>query len=207
MAQNRLMDTMPRSDYAVVVIGGSTGSLDVLLPVLAAIQPPLTVALIVVVHRKNTSSSGLADLLSLKTSVPVHEVDDKDELKPGNIYLAPADYHLLVERNGTFSLDDSEKVHYSRPAIDVTFESAADVYGAAAVGILLSGANADGTRGLNAIKQAGGLTAAQLPETALAAFMPQQAIANVAVDRVLDVPGLVQFLNELNAGRHVEKPL
>lgn len=202
-----MMDTMPRSDYAVVVIGGSTGSLDVLLPVLAAIQPPLTVAMIVVVHRKNTSSSGLADLLSLKTSVPVHEVDDKDELRPGNIYLAPADYHLLVERNGTFSLDDSEKVNYSRPAIDVTFESAADVYGAAAVGILLSGANADGTRGLNAIKQAGGLTAAQLPETALAAFMPQQAIANVAVDRVLDVPGLVQFLNELNAGRRIEKPL
>jgi len=202
-----MMDTMPRSDYAVVVIGGSTGSLDVLLPVLAAIQPPLTVALIVVVHRKNTSSSGLVDLLSLKTSVPVYEVDDKDELKPGNIYLAPADYHLLVERDGTFSLDDSEKVHYSRPAIDVTFESAADVYGSATVGILLSGANADGTRGLNAIKQAGGLTAAQLPETALAAFMPQQAIDNVAVDRVLDVPGLVQFLNELNAGQRVEKPL
>ena len=200
MAQNRVTDATAKSAYALVVIGGSTGSLDVLLPVLGALQPPLSVAVVVVIHRKNTSNSGLADLLSLKTSVPVYEVDDKDELKPGNIYLAPADYHLLVERNGSFSLDYSEKVHYSRPAIDVTFESAADVYGPAVVGILLSGANADGTRGLLAIKQAGGLTAAQQPDTALAAFMPQQAIDSDAVDRVVDVPELVQLLNGFRAG-------
>ncbi|MEZ0485332.1 chemotaxis protein CheB [Fibrella aquatica] len=189
---------MAKQTRTVVVIGGSTGSLDVLLPVLSALQSPLTLSLVVVVHRKNTSNSPLAALLATKTSLPVHEVDDKDLLKPGHIYLAPADYHLLFEKNGTFSLDDSEKVHFSRPSIDVTFESAADVYGAGVVGILLSGANADGTRGLQAIKQAGGISVAQQPTSAQVAYMPQQAIDNAAVDRVLDVLELIEFINLQN---------
>jgi two-component system, chemotaxis family, protein-glutamate methylesterase/glutaminase len=192
------MKAMAKQTRTVVVIGGSTGSLDVLLPVLSALQSPLTLSLVVVVHRKNTSNSPLAALLATKTNLPVHEVDDKDLLKPGHIYLAPADYHLLFEKNGTFSLDDSEKVHFSRPSIDVTFESAADVYGAGVVGILLSGANADGTRGLQAIKQAGGISVAQQPTSAQVAYMPQQAIDNAAVDRVLDVPELIEFINLQN---------
>ncbi|WP_229379858.1 chemotaxis protein CheB [Fibrella forsythiae] len=192
------MQSTANTPYKAVVIGGSTGSLDVLLPVLSVLKPPLTFSLVVVVHRKNTPNSPLATLLSVKTTLPVREVDDKDVMKPGCVYLAPADYHLLVEHDGTFSLDDSEKINFSRPAIDVTFESAADVYGAGVVGILLSGANADGTRGLKAIKQAGGITVAQQPATAQVAYMPQQAIDNAAVDRVLDVPELIQFINQLN---------
>lgn len=194
MAQNR----MSRASKAVV-IGGSTGSIDVLLQLLPALRPPLSFALIIVVHRKNSADSTLAHLLSLKTIIPLTEVDDKDPIRPGNIYLAPADYHLLLERDGTFSLDDSEKVHYSRPAIDVTFESAADVYGPALVGILLSGANADGTWGMEAIKRAGGITVAQQPESAQAAFMPQQAILGASVDLVFDVPALITFVNGLSA--------
>ncbi|GAB4019800.1 chemotaxis protein CheB [Spirosoma migulaei] len=186
----------------VVLIGGSTGSIDVLLKLLPALKPSLSFALIIILHRKNTADSTLANLFSLKTSLPLKEVDDKDVIEPGAIYLAPADYHLLIEQDGTFSLDDSEKVNYSRPSIDVTFESAADVYGPSLVGILLSGANADGTNGLNAIKRAGGMSVVQQPETAQVAFMPQQAILSAPVDYVLDIEGLISFVNALNQVPH-----
>ncbi|GAB3543124.1 chemotaxis protein CheB [Spirosoma fluminis] len=181
----------------VVVIGGSTGSIEVLLKLLPALQSPLPVALIVVVHRKNTADSTLATLLATKTAIPLKEVDDKDPLTPGTIYLAPADYHLLIEPNGLLTLDDSEKIHYSRPSIDVTFESAADVYGRGLVGVLLSGANADGVGGLDAIKRAGGLIIAQNPSTALAEFMPQQAIRQLPIDYVFTVEELISFMNTL----------
>lgn len=186
------------SHYQVVIIGGSTGSIDVLVQLLPALNTPLSFAIVIVVHRRNTTDSALANLLALKTSIPVSEVDDKDLLVPGCIYLAPADYHLLLEQDGTFSLDDSEKVHYSRPAIDVTFESGADVYGPALVGVLLSGANADGSAGMRAIKDAGGITVTQQPETAQVGFMPHQAILHAPIDHVLDVAHLIEFINKLN---------
>jgi len=192
MAKDELKTT-----YKVIVIGGSTGSLDVLLRVLPALQPTLSFAIIIVLHRKNSGDSTLESLLASKTVIPVKEVDDKDPLQANTIYVAPADYHLLIEKDYTFSLDDSEKVNYSRPALDVTFESAADIFGSAVVGILLSGANADGTKGLAAIKKAGGITVVQNPETAQAAFMPQQAILNATIDYILDIPELIRFLNSI----------
>lgn len=193
MAQDRV--TKP---YQIVLIGGSTGSIDVLLELMAMLHLPLSFALIIVVHRKNIADSNLASLLSVKTQIPVKEVDDKDMLQPGHAYLAPADYHLLLEQNGTFSLDDSEKVNFSRPSIDVTFESAADVYGSALVGILVSGANADGTEGLRTIQQAGGIIVVQHPDSAQIAIMPQQALAALSVDYIFDVPALATFINNLN---------
>lgn len=192
MAKDELKTT-----YKAIVIGGSTGSLDVLLRVLPALQPTLSFAIIIVLHRKNSGDSTLESLLASKTVIPVKEVDDKDPLQANTIYVAPADYHLLIEKDYTFSLDDSEKVNYSRPALDVTFESAADIFGSAVVGILLSGANADGTKGLAAIKKAGGTTVVQNPETAQAAFMPQQAILNATIDYILDIPELIRFLNSI----------
>lgn len=179
---------------SVVLIGGSTGSLDVLLRLLPALRSPVPFALVIVLHRRNTADSTLANLLALKTSLPLREVDDKDVLTPGIIYLVPADYHLLFETDGTLSLDDSEKVNYSRPSIDVTFESAADVYGPAVMGILLSGANADGSEGLKAIKQAGGIVVVQRPDTAQVAFMPQQAILTTPTDYILDIDQLIHLL-------------
>lgn len=192
MAQNQLA---PPID--LVLIGGSSGSIDVLLQVLPALRPPLPFAILIVVHRKNTADSALADLLARRCNLPIREVDDKDCIKPGTVYLAPADYHVLLEQDRTFSLDDSEKVHFSRPSIDVTFESAADVYNASLVGILLSGANSDGTNGLKAIKGAGGVVAIQQPETAQVSFMPQYALERVKADYVLDVAQLVDFVNGL----------
>ncbi|ADB37083.1 chemotaxis protein CheB [Spirosoma linguale] len=196
-----MAETKLKNPTEAILIGGSTGSIEVLLRVLPALTTPLSFALIIVLHRKNTADSTLANLLSLKTDSPFREVDDKDPIRPGTIYLAPADYHLLIEQDKSFSLDDSEKVNYSRPSIDVTFESAADVYRSSLIGILLSGANADGTKGMQAIQKTGGLLVAQHPDTALVGFMPQQAIANTTIDYVLDIDGLIEFLKSVNTSQ------
>jgi two-component system chemotaxis response regulator CheB len=179
----------------LVVIGGSSGSLDVVLKIISSIRKDIAVAIVVVVHRKTTSDSSLSELLSIRSSLPVREVEDKDEITPGTVYLAPSDYHLLFEKKQVFALDYSEKVNYSRPSIDVAFDSAAEAYGSNVVGILLSGANADGTAGLRAIHQAAGITIAQRPETASFPYMPEQAILNAPVDYQMSVEEMIGYIN------------
>jgi two-component system, chemotaxis family, protein-glutamate methylesterase/glutaminase len=185
------------NNFKVVAIGGSAGSLDVLFNMLPLLRQTLPVAIVIVLHRKSSGDSMLVDLFSLKTSLPVKEVEEKDTVLPGNIYLAPADYHLLFERDETFSLDYSEKVNYSRPSIDTCFESAAEVFGPRLVGILLSGANADGVEGLIAIKKNGGYTIAQSPESAEVPYMPSKAIQSSDIDEVINPEGLAAFINAL----------
>lgn len=185
------------SKYRMVVIGGSAGSLDSILKIVAAVQETVDVAFVVVVHRGKSGDSILADLLSSQTKLVVKEVEDKELILPGTIYIAPPDYHLLLENEYTFSLDASEKVHYSRPSIDVTFESAALVYGPALVGVLLSGANADGAVGLKNIADAGGFTIAQQPATAEVGYMPQQAINLTKVSVILEGEDIGIFLRTL----------
>ncbi|HEU4901158.1 MAG TPA: chemotaxis protein CheB [Flavisolibacter sp.] len=183
--------------YCVLVIGGSAGSLEGLLQLLPALQNEKGLAIILVLHRR-TGESLLSDLLREKTTWPVKEAEEKEAIVAGTIYIAPADYHLLIEQDKTFSLDYSEKVHYSRPAIDVTFEAVAETYGSAALALLLSGANTDGTQGLQKIKEAGGYVMVQDPAEAPVDYMPKSAIANVRVDKVVsvgDVPALVHQLN------------
>ncbi len=179
----------------LVIIGGSAGSLEVVLKVLALITDKPSFALVIVMHRKSGEDSLLEELLAIKTKIKVQAVEDKTEMKPATIYIAPSDYHLLFEKNSTLSLDTSEKVNYSRPSIDVSFESAADVYGSDLVGILLSGANSDGTEGLAAIKAAGGTTIVQDPETAETPYMPKYAIQHLQPDYILDAKGIAAFLN------------
>jgi two-component system chemotaxis response regulator CheB len=181
----------------VVIIGGSAGSLEVLIKILPRLQPIPSFALVIVLHRKNSEDSTLEELIAIKTTVPVKQVEDKTPLVPGYIYVAPSDYHLLFETNGDLSLDISEKVNYSRPSIDVCFESAAHVYGASLTGILLSGANADGTYGLQEIKKVGGVVVIQDPETAEMPFMPKTALDNNAPDFVLGIEELLQFINSI----------
>jgi two-component system chemotaxis response regulator CheB len=183
-------------DGMIVVIGGSAGSLEVLLQVAPGLQPGLPFPIVLVTHRTNTDSV-LADILGNRTSLSVRDAEDKDMLLPGNIYVAPAGYHLLLEDDGTASLDCSEKIHYSRPSIDVTFEAAADVYGAGTIGILLSGANHDGVAGLCEIRKAGGKAWVQDPETAQVAYMPQGAIERGCVDRVLSPADIAAAINAL----------
>lgn len=183
--------------YRVLVIGGSAGSLEGLLQLLPALKDEKELAIILVLHRRNGESL-LSNLLREKTTWSVKEAEEKEAIAAGTIYIAPADYHLLIEQDKTFSLDYSEKVHYSRPAIDVTFEAAAETYGPAAMALLLSGANADGTDGLQKIKEAGGYVMVQDPAEAAVDYMPKSAIAHVRVDKVIsvrDVPALVHQLN------------
>ncbi len=184
-------------DIQLLVIGGSAGSLDVILKTLPGLDTRLPFAILIVLHRKSSFESILSDLFAQRTSLKVQEAEEKELLKPGNIYIAPADYHVLIERDKTLSLDFSEKIHYSRPSIDVAFESAADVYGSAAAGLLLSGANADGAEGLKILRQRGGITAVQDPATAEIDFMPRQALAIHAAEYVIQADQIARYINEL----------
>ncbi|MCX2452886.1 chemotaxis protein CheB [Pedobacter sp. PLR] len=180
------------------IIGGSAGSLEVLLKVLPAIDPELSFPIVIVIHRKHGVDSLLPGLLSSRTKMAVKEADEKELMVPGTIYIAPSDYHLLIEMDGTFSLDYSEKVNYSRPAIDVTFQTAAEAYKEDLVCLLLSGSNADGVNGLLSVKHWGGIAVIQDPETAQVAYMPEQAQKNVHIDRVLRIEEMATFINLLS---------
>ncbi|WP_442589578.1 chemotaxis protein CheB [Pedobacter sp. AW31-3R] len=181
-----------------LVIGGSAGSLDVLLKVLPSVNPAITFPIVIVIHRKHGTDSLLPELLSGRTKLVVKEVDEKEVLKPGTVYIAPSDYHTLIEQDGTFSLDYSEKVNYSRPSIDVTFQTAAEVYKEKLVCLLLSGSNADGVNGLISVKAWGGKAVIQDPESAQVAYMPAQAAANVKIDYILPIEDIADFINLLS---------
>ncbi len=181
-----------------LIIGGSAGSLEVLLKVLPDLDIALHFAIIIVLHRKAGHDSILTDLLASKTKMKVKELQEKEKIQPGTLYIAPPNYHLLIENNRTFSLDASEKINFSRPSIDVAFESAAEIYKEHLAGLLLSGANSDGTIGLKKIKQNGGLVLIQNPTSAVASYMPESALENVAVDEVLDPEEMANYINQLS---------
>ncbi|HEY1193586.1 chemotaxis protein CheB [Flavobacterium sp.] len=185
-------------DCKVVIIGGSAGSLQALLQILPFIENAVSFAIVIVVHRKNSDEQTLEDLIALKSKIKVKEVEDKVSLKPGFIYIAPSNYHLLFEKEETLSLDTSEKINYSRPSIDVAFESAAEIYGSHLIGILLSGSNSDGTVGMKAVKEAGGITVVQNPLSAEMSFMPNNAILHVAPDFILKTEEILEFIKEIN---------
>lgn len=182
----------------ILVIGGSAGSLEVLLKVLPQLHQTISFSIVIVLHRKNSADSALSELFSTRTKIPVYEVEDKQAILPGNIYVAPADYHLLIEKENIFSLDFSEKINYSRPSIDVTFESAADVFNKDLICLLLSGANMDGSNGLKVAKEKGALTLVQDPETAESSAMPAIAIKNNQIDVILNPDGIIEFINTIN---------
>lgn len=198
MEENKII-----SNCKVVIIGGSAGSLNALMQILPEIDKLNDFALVIVLHRKSTDDQTLEDLIAFKASVAVKPLEDKVPLKSGFIYVAPSNYHLLFEKNETLSLDTSEKVNYSRPSIDVSFESAAEVYGESLVGILLSGSNTDGTYGLKAIKASGGTIVVQNPESADMPFMPNNAIQNTTPDFVLNNEELLQFIISINVAANI----
>jgi two-component system chemotaxis response regulator CheB len=180
--------------YELVVVGASWGGLHAVSALLDSIPRGLDVPLVIAQHRAAESHrEGLEDLLQRHTSLTVREAGDKDRIRRGHVYVAPPDYHLLVEEDG-FALSTDERVQFARPSIDVLFESAADVYGAHTVGIVLTGANADGAAGLLAIKDVGGVAIVQEPGTAEARQMPDAAIRSTAADAILPVPEIGKFL-------------
>ena len=164
--------------FDLIVVGASWGGLDALTVLVRGLPPDFQVPLVIVQHRGPDAQSFLSDLLQQWTGRKVLEPEDKDPIQPGHIYVAPANYHLLVE-TGHFSLTTEAPVRYSRPSIDVMFGSAAHAYGRRLIGIVLTGANEDGSRGLQCIEEYGGYCMVQDPATAEVATMPEAALRRV----------------------------
>jgi two-component system chemotaxis response regulator CheB len=188
------------TNYELIVVGASWGGLHAVGRLLATLPEELDVPLAIVQHRgAEAHRTSLADLLQTSLERPVREVDDKDPIDPGVVYLAPPDYHLLVEGRH-FSLSTDTRVNFARPSIDVLFESAADAYGPAAIGIILTGANEDGAAGLARIKEAGGVAIVQDPRTAERARMPEAALEATSADVILPLEEIGPFLRGLCLG-------
>ena len=183
--------------YELVVIGTSWGGLHALRRVLGGLPAAFDLPVVVVQHRHRDSDHLLVQLLQDHTSLKVHEIEDKTELEAGGVYVAPAEYHVLVEV-GHLALSTEEPVRYSRPSIDVTFESAADAYGARTVGVIMTGANDDGARGLKRIADRGGATIVQDPATAESGVMPAAALKLVPDARVAKVEDIGALIGTLN---------
>ena len=181
----------------LVVIGGSSGSLQVIIYILGRLPNDYPIPVLLILHRAYSIDSMLLDLLVLKSNITVREVEEKDKIVSSCVYLAPADYHVLIEKDETFTLDYSEKLNFSRPSIDVSFISAAEVYGKNLTGILLSGANEDGAEGLKEIKEQGGHTIIQHPDEAVVNYMPLQASYKSRIDDVLDTEEIARYLISL----------
>ena len=163
------------NDYQLLIIGGSTGSVEVLLDFIPGLPENFPLPVIIVVHRKANEQNLLSDILDKRANLKVKEADEKEKIEAGTVYVAPGDYHLLIEKDKSFSLDYSEKIAHSRPSIDLTFMQAAKVYQDKVIGILLTGANEDGAEGLKAIADNGGFTMVQDPAEAEVKIMPQAA--------------------------------
>ena len=185
--------------YDIVVVGTSWGGLAALRTLVAGLPKEFMMAVTLVQHRHKDSDQLLRVLLQERSSLEVCEVEDKMPIEHGRIYVAPPDYHTLVER-GHFSLSTEAPVRYSRPSIDVTFASAADSYAHRTVGIVLTGANADGSEGLSRISERGGMAIVQDPATAESRVMPEAATRRVPRAKVMPLEEIVVFVAGLPAG-------
>lgn len=182
---------------AIIVIGASLGGLMALEELLGDLDAEMNVPIAIVQHRcKNEGENLLAALLQKHTSLVVVEAKDKDELLEGTVFIAPSDFHLLVER-GRFKLSESPPVHYARPSVDRLFESAAQSYGSAVLGIVLTGGNTDGAAGSRTIKESGGTVIVQDLDECEDAHMPKATLAATSVDRILKLREIAAHLNTL----------
>jgi two-component system, chemotaxis family, protein-glutamate methylesterase/glutaminase len=182
-------------DAEAVAIGTSAGGIDALLALLVGLEPPVAAPVIVVLHLPEQHESRLAHVFSQRLALPVREARPGAPAQPGTVYFAPPGYHLLLETDHSFSLSCDEPVLFSRPSIDVLMESCAEAYGSGLLGMVLTGANEDGARGLAAVKACGGITAVQDPAEAAHAAMPQAAIRTADPEFVLPLAGLRSLLH------------
>jgi two-component system, chemotaxis family, protein-glutamate methylesterase/glutaminase len=185
--------------YAAVVVGVSAGGLGALKVILPALPASFPLPIAVVQHRDQRSDGFLAAYLNAMSKIAVSEAEDKEPFRPGHAYLAPAGYHLLIEADRTLSLTVDQRVNYSCPSIDVLFESAADAFAESLIGVVLTGANADGAQGLKAIKARGGLAIVEDPQTASISAMPRAALQATPVDYVADLPHIGPLLIRISA--------
>jgi two-component system chemotaxis response regulator CheB len=187
----------------LVAVGTSLGGLNALIELLRRLPSSLPVPIVVVQHRSATADSGLVRLLQDHTALAVEEAEDKQPMSSGTVYLAPPDYHLLIEEPGLLALSTDAPVRSARPSIDVLFETAAQAYGPALVGVLLTGASADGADGLAVIKARGGRAIVQDPSTAECGTMPAAGISATKVDYVLPLEAIGGHLVSLVEGTRV----
>lgn len=188
---------MARASYRAAAIGVSSGGLQALTALLGRLPADLPLALLIVQHLGADAGDGLARLLDQRCALRVKEADEGEAVRPGTAYLAPPNYHLLVENDGVLALSVDPPVSFARPSIDVLFESAAMVFGPQLIGIVLTGANADGSAGLRTIKAYGGLAVVQDPAEAEATPMPLAALAATPVDHILALQQIADLLIEL----------
>jgi len=196
---------MRERPYRLVVIGVSSGGLQALKRLLGALPADFSLPLLVVQHISPDAGDGMARLLAELCAIRVKEADEQESIVPGTAYLAPPNYHLLVEHDGLLSLSADGYVSYARPSVDVLFESAATAFGPAVIGVVLTGANADGARGLKAIKAAGGLAIVQDPADAESSQMPAAALAATQPDYLLPLASIAATLRSVAAGAQCER--
>ena len=185
---------MNKNGYKAIVIGVSAGGLAALSKLFPCLPERFPLPVIVVQHLAATTNRYKFAHFKKECPLTIKEVDEKERIRPGIIYFAPPDYHLLIERDETFSLSIDARVNFSRPSIDVLFESAVFVWSSGLIGILLTGASSDGAHGMQLIKQYGGLTIAQDPATAEYPVMPQAAIHAAAVEKILSIEDIGKLL-------------
>jgi two-component system chemotaxis response regulator CheB len=182
MAEKEASSHLPK----VIVVGGSAGSFSVVNAILSVLTPGAAPVVALCLHRLRHVKKGFHEALSIKSKLPVKEVSDKELLKAGQVYLAPANYHFSVEPNGRASLSTEPAVNYSRPSIDITMEAFGYAFGPRAIGVLLSGANRDGAQGLRMLHLYGGRSIVQDPESSVMPTMPKSALSLYTAHEVLD---------------------
>jgi two-component system chemotaxis response regulator CheB len=180
-----------------IVIGASAGGIEALTMLLPALPATFRPSMFICLHLPRERPSLLVEIFARRCARPVREADDKEPIEPGTVYFAPPDYHMLLEKDRQIALSADEPVHYSRPSIDVLFESAADVYRERLLGIILTGGNEDGAAGLHAVHQAGGVTVVQQPNSAKVPVMVVSALRRGPVDFVLSLPEIAELLGAL----------
>lgn len=188
------MQSKTEDRFSIIVIGVSAGGMNTLPIIVNQLPADFPLPIAVIQHLHPHQSSFYLEYYSNYSKLKVIEALDKQTIKPGNIYFSPPDYHLLVENSSYFSLSADSKVNFSRPSIDVLFESAANVFADRAIAILLTGANNDGAMGCKSIKNAGGLVLVQSPESAEHKFMPQSAINIMQADLIATPEQIAQYL-------------
>ena len=186
------------NSYKAVVIGGSAGSFQGVVKILSQLPKGFPLPIIMCLHRLKHVRNGFVEALSIKSVVQVTEPNDKESIKKGSVYLAPANYHMSVELGNNFALSTEEMVNNSRPAIDITLSSCAFVYKEKLLGILLSGANRDGALGMKHIHERGGTTIVQEPTECMIDTMPKAALAATKIDHVMRIDEIVEVLKELD---------
>lgn len=188
------MGRKQKNKYRAIVVGASMGGVLALKALLTRLPYDFPIPILIVNHLTPNEKTELAQFYDSLCAIHVKEADDEELITPGTAYFAPANYHLLVEKTGTISLSADDLIHFARPSVDVLFESVADAFGPSAIGIILTGAGADGGQGLKRIKDKGGLAIVQDPSEAVAASMPQSAIEMTNVDHVLPLTAIAELL-------------